>query len=156
MDKGYFPLGDTEDNKPVRILKIAFGIACVLMAVYWVYYNLSILKAAGTLWISIIFLAVFGIYMIWSGLGRAVTYIIIDTTIKIKKTALASPVLLSSSDITKIDIFPLSIAFMLGSGKKFLLRLGTVHYETNEKIIDELIKFAETYSIPFEIKEENI
>lgn len=156
MDKGYFPLGSAEDNRFVRIIKIAFGIACILMALYWVYYNLKILKIAGTLWISIIFLAVFGFYQVWSGLGRAVRYIIIDSSIKIKKSAFGSPVQLSSSDINKIEIFPLSIAFMLNSGKRYLLRLGTVHYETNEKIVDELIKFAETNSIQFEMKEENI
>jgi hypothetical protein len=156
MVKGYFPLGNTEDNKYVRAIKILFGLACILMALYWVYYNLKILKIAGTIWISIIFLTIFGLYQILSGLGRTFRYIIIDTTIKIKKNAFGRPVELSSSDINKIEIFPLSIVFMLNSGKKFLLRFGTVHYETNEKIVDELVKYADANNILFEMKEEII
>jgi uncharacterized protein YlzI (FlbEa/FlbD family) len=156
MDKGYFPLGDEEESRVVKLIKVAFGITCILMALYWVYYNLKILKVAGTLWISIIFLASFGLYLILSGLGMTFRYIIIGSTIKIKKSAIGHPVVLSSSEIDRIEIFPLSIVFILNSGKKFLLRFGTVHNETNEKIVDEIVKFAETYNIEFEIKEENI
>lgn len=83
-------------------------------------------------------------------------FIEIGTAIRLKKNTFMPVYELKSSELKKIEIFPLNIIFYLKSGKKIKLRLGTMYYETNEKIIDGIIGFAENNSIPFEIIEEKL
>lgn len=157
MELNYFPLGNTEDNKLVKIFRIFFGIVCIGIAFFWLYFNYTSLKTNWTLWITIIFLLVFGLYQIWSGSGRATRFIIISSgNIRLKKDAIRPAFQIMPAEIERIEFFPLSVVFFLRSEKKILLRFGTINYETNEKIVDELMVFAEANEIPFEIKEEII
>lgn len=157
MEEKYFPLGNTDDNKLVKAVRIIFGVVCIVLAAFWLIRNSASVKNDGTLWITIIFLTSFGLYQIWAGTGHATRFISIGRAqINLKKNSLQSPLRMLPAEMEKIEFFPLSIIFYFKSGKKNLLRFGTVNYETNEKIVDELISFAEANSIPFEIKEEEL
>lgn len=155
--ENYYTLGNAEDNRIVRISRMLFGIACIVMAAYWVNYNIRALKTDWTLWITIFFLLSFGAFQIWSGAGKATRYILTgNDSIKLKKNSILPPVQISASNVEKIEFNPLSVLFMMKENRKILLRFGTVHYETNEKIVDSLIAFAEYNNIPYEIKEDEI
>ena len=157
MEKNYFPLGDAEDNKVVKLLRIIFGISCITVAAWWVYYSINAGGGKITLWVTIGFMLAFGFYQIRSGLGRAERYITIASKdITIRKNSLLAPATITSDETESIEIYPLSIIFYRRNKKKLLLRLGTVHYETNEKIIDELVKFAEANNILYRVIEEKI
>lgn len=157
MEESYFPLGNAEDNRFVKIIRIIFGIACIVMAAFWINFNIKSLKMEWSIWATIIFLLGFGFYQIWSGLGRATRYIIVkDDRIVLKKSSLNPAVEIVPSALKKIDIFPLTIWFIFQSDKKILLRFGTIHYETNEKIVDGIIRFADSNNIPYELNEETI
>ncbi len=157
MEKKYFTLGAVENNRTVKILQVCFGIVCIAVAIFWLFFNPNSLKSDKTPWITVIFLTGFGIYMIWSGAGQATRFIEISgESIALKKNVILPPVKLMTGDIEKIDFFPLSVIFHFRSKKRTLLRFGTLYYETNEKIVDELISFAELNNIPFEIIEEKI
>lgn len=155
MELKYFQLGNTDDNRLVKIFRIFFGIVCIGIAFFWLYFNYISLKTDWKLWITIIFLFVFGLYQIWSGSGRATRFIIISSgNIRLKKDAILPAIQIMPAEIEKIEFFPLSVVFFLRTQKKILLRFGTVNFETNEKIVDELMSFAETNEISFEVKEE--
>jgi hypothetical protein len=157
MEMNHFPLGNSEDTRLVKIFRIILGVACIGIAVFWLNFNIETLQSDWTLWLTILFLTSFGLYQILSGLGRATRYISISSEkIILKKNAILSPVRLLPGEIEKIDIFPLSIVFYDKNSKKMILRLGTINVETNEKIVDEIIGFAETNSISYKIKEEEI
>lgn len=157
MEPSRFPLGNNEDNRFVKVVKIIFGIACLAMAGFWINFNFKSLKTDYTLWATILFLLGFGFYMIWAGLGRATRFIVVEKNlIRLKKNSLRSAVEMPASGIEKILFYPLSVNFMMKTRKNVLLRFGTVNYETNEKIVDELIGFAEENGIAFEIMEEEI
>jgi hypothetical protein len=157
MEKRYFLLGVSEDHRMVRYFRILLGIACIGMAGYWTWFTIMAEDGINTLWITVIFLLGFGLYQIWSGSGKAKRYIEISNSVLVlKKSSLLPPVSIVPGDVEKIEFFPLSIVFFFVKGKKLLLRLGTVHYETNEKIIDELIRFADESDIRYEVKEEEI
>lgn len=157
MEKQSFPLGNAEDTKIVKILRIALGAACILVAAWWLFFIMNSEALNRTLWITIVFMTAFGSYQIWAGLGKATRFITFDPeSITVKKNSLLSPVTIKASDISKIDLYPLSVIFIRKSDKKFLLRFGAVNYETNEKIIDELIRFAGENGIDHEIIEEEI
>jgi len=157
MEKKHFSLGASEDNKLVKVVRIVFGIACIAMAAYWINFNINSLKTERALWVTIVFLIGFGLYQIWAGAGKAATFIEIGSNmVRLKKNAVLPPEELPVSEIEKIDIFPLSIIFRRKTGKNLLLRLGTVHYETNEKVVTEIISFAGSNNIPYELIEERI
>jgi len=107
MDKKYFPLSSVENNRVVKIVQVAFGIVCVVVAVFWLIFNIRSLKVDGTLWITIVFLSGFGFYQVWAGLGRATRFIEINPdTIRLKKTVIFSAVVIPVGEIQKIEVFP--------------------------------------------------
>lgn len=157
MDKKYFLLGTAEDSRIIKIIRIIFGIVCLIIAVFWIYFNITALKTDSTLWITIIFLGLFGFYQTWAGLGRAVRFIEIGSeSIRLKKNAIQPPMEIKISDIEKIEIYPLNIIFHLKSKKRILLRFGTTFHDQNEIIIDEIIELAELKQISLEVIEEKI
>ena len=157
MDRKYFPLSSVENNRVVKIVQVAFGIVCVAVAVFWLIFNIRSLKADGTLWITIIFLSGFGFYQVWAGLGRATRFIEISSDeIRLKKTVIFPAVMISVSEIQKIEVFPFNLIFFLKTGKKIVLRFSSTYHETNEKVKDEILSFAEVNSINIEIVEEKI
>jgi hypothetical protein len=157
MESKIFSLGTVENSKSVKIIRVAFGFLCVAIAVYWLIYNISSFKSDGTLWITIIFLLGFGFYQVWAGLGRATIFIEIDSgRIRLKKNPVLPGINIVAAEIEKIEMFPLNLVLFMKSRKKIILRFGTTYYETNEKIKDEIIKFADVNNIPLEIIEEKI
>jgi hypothetical protein len=157
MDKKYFSLGTVENSRIIKAMRIIFGLVCLIVAVYWINFNFSALKSDGALWITIIFLTAFGLYQILSGMGRTARYIEIGTgAIRLKKNAIMPAMVMINSEIEKIDIYPLNIVFHLITKKRTLLRFGTTFHDQNEIILDALIEFADSNSIPYEVIEEKI
>jgi hypothetical protein len=120
-------------------------------------FNIKSIKTDWTLWITILFLLGFGLYQILSGLGFATRFIEIGSTeIRLKKNSILAPERIVSKDIDRVEIFPLNVIFYLKSRKRILLRFGTTYQEVNEKILDEIISFAESNNIPLEFIEEKL
>ena len=76
--------------------------------------------------------------------------------IRLKKNSILAPVQIVAGDMERVEIFPLNVVFYLKSSKRILLRFGTTYHEVNEKILDEIIGFAEGNKIPMEVIEEKI
>jgi hypothetical protein len=157
MESKYFSLGTVEKSKTVKIIRVSFGFFCFAIGVYWLIYNISSLKGDGTIWITIIFLLGFGLYQIWAGFGRATIFIEIGSgRIRLKKNPVLPVINVAAAEIEKIEMFPLNLVLLMKSKKKIFLRFGTTYYETNEKIKDEIVNFADINNIPLEIVEEKI
>jgi hypothetical protein len=157
MEVKHFYLGAGENSRLTKIFRILFGVVCVVVAIFWLIFNINSVKSDGMLWITIVFLAGFGFYQIWSGLGLATRFIeIASTNILLKKNSVLPTELIEVSDLERVEIFPLNVIFYLKSSKKILLRFGTTYHEVNEKIQDEIIRFSELNNIPFEVIEEEL
>jgi len=157
MEKKYFALSSSDNNKIVKIIQVVFGFVCLAVAGFWLFFNIRAMKSDKTLWITIVFLSGFGFYQIWTGLGKAIRFIEISMEkISIKKTILLPPVILLPENIEKIEIYPLNLIFFLHSKKKMFLRFGTTYQDLNEQIKDEIILFAEKNSIQAEFVEEKL
>src|SRR5665811_1524359 len=48
METKYFSLSSNENNKLVKIIQIVFGIVCFVVAIFWLIFNIRLLKADGT------------------------------------------------------------------------------------------------------------
>jgi hypothetical protein len=157
MGTKYFTLGQPENNTLVKIIRIIFGIVCISIAVFWIVFNISSLKRDGTVWITIVFLTCFGLFQIWSGLGKAVRYIEIGSDIIIlKKNAVLPAKQIAATEISKVEFRPLTATFKMKSEKSILLRFGATFYDINELIIDELLDYCELKNINYEVIEEKI
>jgi hypothetical protein len=157
METKYFSLSSVENNRLVKIVQIAFGIACIIVAIFWLIFNIRSMKSDGTLWITIIFLIGFGFYQIWSGLGKATRFIQIDSDIiRLKRTVLLPALEIPYETIQKIELYPFNLIFFLKEKKKIILRFSTTYLETNEKVKDEILSFAELNKINIEFVEEKV
>jgi len=157
MDKKYFPLSSVENNRVIKIVQVAFGFVCIAVAVFWLIFNIRSMKTYGTLWITIIFLSGFGFYQIWAGIGRAIRFIEISSdTIRLKKTAVFPTVVISAGEIQKIEVFPFNLVFIFKTGGKNVLRFSSTYHETNEKVKEEIFRFAEINFISIENVEEKL
>jgi len=157
METKYFPLGNVEKNRLVNIIRVLFGVVCIAVAAFWLIFNINSIENFGTIWITILFLTGFGFYQIWSGIGKAERFLEIGKDIIVlKKYIFLQPLGISAVETEKIEFFPLKVIFLLKSGRKVLLRLGTIYYESNEIIINEIAKYAEEHKISTEVIQEEI
>jgi hypothetical protein len=155
MGKEYFYLGTSDDNSLVKFFRILFGIMCVIIAVFWIFYIIKSLKSELTIWITIFFLLGFGFFQIWTGLGYAKTFIMIDSdSILLKKNPVLPKRNIKSAEIEHIELFPLNLIVFLKAGKKVILRFGTTYPQMIDDVKDAVILFAEKNTIPLEINEE--
>jgi len=157
MESKYFSLGNPDKNRLVNIIRIMFGAVCISVAIFWLIFNTKAIENKISLWLTIIFLAGFGFYQIWAGIGKADRFIIVTRDkISLKKYIFLAPVDIPATETSKIEFFPLKVNFFLKSGKKIKLRFGTTYYEANENIIDELSGYAEENKIITEIIEDKL
>lgn len=157
MANKYFLLSTNENTKLIRIIRVIFGIVCISISIFWLIFNIKSMKSDATLWATLLFLSGFGFYQIGSGMGYTIRFIDIGPEkILLKKNAILPPVEMLAKDIERIESLPLNIIFFLKTQKRILLRFGTTYHEINEEITDEIINFANSRQIPFEIIEEKL
>jgi hypothetical protein len=157
MENKYFLLGSGEDKSFVKLIRIIFGLVCIAVAVFWFVFNIKSSKVDGMLWITIIFLSGFGFYQVWAGLSRATRFIEISTvSIKLKKTVFLPALVIPVGEIQKIEVFPFNLIFFLKTGKKNVLRFSSIYHETNEKVKEEIFRFAEINFINIDNIEEKL
>lgn len=143
MEKKTIMLEPKENPKFIRLLQILFGTVCSGIAIFWVIFNLSSSDVDKTGWITIIFLAGFGLYMIFAGSGRTIKYFTTGAQmIILKQNAIMPAVTLKAADISNIEILLLSIMFHKKNGKKITLRFGINYPEVIEQVKQEVIDFA--------------
>jgi hypothetical protein len=157
MEKKHFALEIKENSKVTRIFQIVFGILCIAIALYWVFFHLSSLKSDPTLWITIIFLAGFGAYQVAAGFGKISRFIEIEQEqITLKQNAFLPKIPLKSIDFEKIELYPLSICFLMDKKKKMVLRFGLSNTEIIEPVKEAVTEFAGLNGILLEQKKEEL
>jgi hypothetical protein len=157
MEKKYYPLEHGETGTFIKVIRVIFGIICIIVAIYWLVFSPAPVPSRFSLYIMFLFLTCFGFIQIWHGIGKAVKFIEFnDKKIKLKKNIFLPPVDLNADDIERIELFPMNTIFFLKSEKRIILRFGSMYQETNETIKDELISFSDDNNIPLEIRTEKI
>ena len=157
MEKKLFFLEPGESTKFTKAFQIILGILCVIIAIYWVIFNLQSIKTDSALWITIIFLILFGVYQLLAGTGRTRKYISTEPQqIVLKQNSVLPPVKLIPPDLEKIELFPLSIAFVTKKSSRIRFRFGLSYPEIIEPVKNEIVEFAELNNIQLEIKDEEL
>jgi hypothetical protein len=143
MENRKFSLEVIERNRITRISESVFGLLC-LAGASWYAFSLHGPSAPGLSgWLSVIFLALFGIWEILSGAGLVSRYIWIGTDqIILRHRAWKSPVSLASSDLAEVKFKPLMLDFFLTGGKVISVRLGTYYSERSAQIMEAVEDFC--------------
>lgn len=145
-----YSLDNKETSPVVKVLQILFGVACLLVAGWWAVYMISSEENNGY-WIATLFMLGFGAFQIYSGLGYAAKYIVIDgNSLTVKKSALSRKTTLASNEIRKIEILPLSVNLVLATGQAITISFVMSIAGSIDSIKDAMIGFAEKNSIEFE------
>ena len=157
METKYYSLGPSENSTAIKLIRILFGLVCIAIALFWMIFNIRSVKSDSTLWITVLFLSGFGFYQIWAGLGKTLRFIEIgNDKIILKKNSLLPSREMTSSEIKKIEIFPLNLIFYFHQGGKTVLRFGTTYTENIEPVKNGIDEFAASNNIDLEIVTENI
>jgi hypothetical protein len=157
METKYFSLSYGETSRLVKIIRILFGLVCIVIALFWLIFNIRSVKPDRNLWITVLFLSGFGLYQVWSGLGRATRFISISKDIIVlKKNSLLPLKKMASFEIKKIEVFPLNLIFYFHSGGKTVLRFGTTYTDLIGPVKNVIEEFATINNIDFETITEEI
>jgi len=157
METKYYSLGPSETSSAIKIIRILFGMVCIAIAMFWMIFNIRSVKADRTLWITVLFLSGFGFYQIWAGLGRTSRFIRIGSDkIILKKNSLLPLKEIASSEIKKIEVYPLNLIFYFHLGGKTVLRFGTTYTDNIEPIKNEIDEFASFNNIDLETIDEEL
>jgi len=148
METKYFSLEIHSDNRLTRIFRFLLGLFCIIIAGYWLVYNIRTGGNDLTLWITTLFLIIFGTYMVASSFGSCSTFIeFSEENIRIKNNSFLPARTIHAKDILKITVYTLKFKITLKESGSFITRFGMSDLERNELIKEEIISFAERNNI---------
>jgi hypothetical protein len=157
METKYFSLGPVETNTIVKIIRILFGLVCIVIAAFWMIFNVRAARADRALWITVIFLTGFGMYQIWAGFGRASRFIQTGSDkILLKKNSFLPVKEIKPSEVKKIEFYPLNLIFYYHKGGKTILRFGTIYADSIDPVKREIEEFSSVNNIEIETIREEI
>jgi hypothetical protein len=157
MENKYFSLEPREDSRLIKIFQIIFGIFCVIIALFWIIFNIRSGKTGNSLWITLIFLTGFGAYQILAGMGKTRKYIEAGPDkVILKQNSFLPMIQLKAADIEKIEIFPFNINFLLTNRKKINFMFGLSYTDIINPVKEAIIEFAGVNKISVEEKREEI
>lgn len=145
---------DLHENTLIgRVLRIILGIAGIVVAVWYMYSIRGTSASIETAWIAIVFLILFSLWLLASGLGYTKRYIEIgDEKITLRQEFYRPPLSFTTSSLTSVEFKTLIIDFYTGE-QKTTLRLGTYYPEQSSAIIEAVEGFCRRHNI--EIRGEN-
>jgi hypothetical protein len=157
MKEKIFLLDPYENPGVVRILRAILGVACIAIAVFWIIISFTSKKTEWTSWAASGFLILFGIYQIMAGLRKTAKYFKTGPDrIRFKQHSVFPSVEVIPDEISKIELFPLSIKFHRKSRGRIIFRFGLSYAGIIDPVKQEIIAFAEHNKILLEVVEEEL
>jgi hypothetical protein len=148
MSEEYIPLGEKENKLAVRIIIIIFGLLCIFTAGWWIVFLLRYPDNEKIFWAGSIFLLLFGLFQLYSGLGYARRYVKRENNnISIRQSSLLPARRLSSEDIKKLEVRSYDMVLHLNDSSRIRIKLGLRYPDLGQKVRDFIIEYAEINNI---------
>lgn len=148
MDTILYSLEQNQSTKSGKAIRLIFGITCIVLAFCWLIINLQNDISGWYSILPLLFVALFGLYMILNGLGKTDKYIEISRdSITFKQNAIFPAKIINTIDIQRIEIHPLSIVFYQFGDRKTIFRFGTSFQEIIDPVKEAIDDFAANSSI---------
>ena len=157
MKESRYSIDLHENRRLEKTGRILLGAVC-LVVTGWYFYSITGTSAAGTsTWVAVAFLLLFGLWMIFSGLGYTNRYIIVsDEKITLRQEFYKPPAVFTPGSLLAVEFRPLTIIFITESGT-VSLRLGTYWPENTARILEAVDEFCRQHSVEIrgDYKSEN-
>ncbi len=148
METRKFRLDTAEHDTVTRLLKAFFGIVCFVSSIV----TFVVMSRAGQLptvtIAAIVFLFLFGVWLILAGSGLTERYMIISGDVIILKESLLSRARrLKASGIRMIEFSQLKVSFFLEGGEVIHLRLGAYYRESSLRLMETMEEYSSLYGV---------
>lgn len=147
MKESRYSIDLHENRKGEKAGRILLGAAS-LAVTGWYFYSITGTAASTTSsWVAIVFLFLFGLWMIFSGLGYTKRYIIVsDEKVILRQEFYRPPLVFTPGSLRAVEFRPLTIIFITESGN-VSLRLGTYWPENTARILEAVEEFCMQHSV---------
>jgi len=157
MNDSVIYLDDKSEKKSIRNITVIFGFMCILTGGWWAVFLIRYPDNDNSYWAATAFLLLFGLYLIYDGLGYARRYIYREAgSIHIRQNSLLPKKNIEASTIEKIEIRSMDLVFIFKDKQRFRLKLGLKYPDLGQKIKDYIVQFAEETGIELFYKHETI
>ena len=148
MSEQYISLGERENKLAVRIMIIIFGLLCIFTAGWWTVFLLRYPDNEKIFWAGSIFLLLFGLYQLYSGLGYARKYVKRENSnISIRQSSLLPARKLGSEQIKQLEIRSYDMVLHLNDLSRMRIKLGLRYPDLGQEVRDFIIEYAEDNNI---------
>ncbi|HUS87246.1 MAG TPA: hypothetical protein VMW76_08400 [Bacteroidales bacterium] len=149
MQHKHISLDDRPEKRMVRVIMVIFGLLCLFTSGWWSVYLLKLPDNNNNMfWLATLFLFLFGLYQIYSGLGLATRYMIFEEKVFIvRQNSLLTPKKFYSDNIKTVEIGSHDISLLFNDGRRYRIKLGLKYPDLGENIKENIIEFATGHKI---------
>ena len=131
-----------ENTRLGKILRITLGTICLIATIWFMVSIRGTEASVTTAWIAILFLFLFSLWLLGSGLSLTDRYITVgDKRILLRQSLLKPPVIFTSSTLTYVEFKPLAIDFVT-KDNRVTLKLGTYYPEHSASVLSAVEEFC--------------
>jgi hypothetical protein len=131
-----------ENTRLGKILRITLGIICIIATIWFMVSIRGTAASVTTAWIAILFLFLFSLWLLGSGLGLTDRYITVgEKRIMLRQSLLKPPVIFTSSTLTYVEFKPLAIDFCT-KDNRVTLKLGAYYPEHSASVLTAVEEFC--------------
>ncbi len=148
-------LGEKENKALVRILIVIFGLLCIFTAGWWTVFLIKYPENEKIFWAGSIFLLLFGVFQVYSGLGYAKRYIKRENgNISIRQNSLLPAKRLNAEEIKQLEIRLYDMVLHMNDSSRVRIKLGIKYPDLGQKVRNFIIDYAEDNKIEIFYKNE--
>lgn len=155
MEEQTILLGEKEDKPLVKIMVIIFGIMCIITAGWWTVFLVRYPDNESIFWAGSIFLLLFGLYQLLSGLGYTKRYISrINGGLVIRQNSLLPAKKLEASQLGQLEVRSMDMVLHTHDSSRLRIKLGIRYPDLGQQVKEFIITWAEDNNIEIFYKHE--
>ncbi len=155
MDKHTILLGEKEDKPLIKIMVLIFGIMCIITAGWWTVFLVRYPDNENIFWAGSIFLLLFGLYQLLSGLGYTKRYISrTNSELLIRQNSLMPARKMQASHLKQLEIRSMDMVLHGQDSSRLRIKLGIRYPDLGQQVKEFVIRWAEDNNIEIFYKHE--
>lgn len=155
MDEQTILLGEREDKPLVKIMVIIFGIMCIITAAWWTVFLVRYPDNENIFWAGSIFLLLFGLFQLLSGLGYTKRYISrTNGGLVIRQNSLMPAKRLEASGLRQLEIRSMDMVLHGHGSSRLRIKLGIRYPDLGQQVKEFVTAWADDNDIEIFYKNE--
>lgn len=155
MEEQTILLGEREDKPFVKIMVVIFGIMCIITAGWWTVFLVRYPDNENIFWAGSIFLLLFGLYQLLSGLGYTKRYISrTNGGLVVRQNSLMPAKKLQASQLRQLEIRSMDMVLHGTDSSRLRIKLGIRYPDLGQQVKEFVTRWAEDNYIEIFYKHE--